>query len=179
MTKSKTFWAFAAFVSFFAAAFCGYTIYNRLILHFAKDTLEIRTVSVPALETAAEAEAAPSPASEQKGPSSAQQPGGSAPAVKIAQAGGGIKPQAKDEPQKVKAIKTYFEYKNASAKSVSVSGSFTSWKEVKMSRKNGLWKAEVYILPGKYLYHFTADGKKKFDPGKPKVPVGESIIEVK
>jgi len=156
MTKSKTFWIFAALVSFCAAAFCGYTIYNRLILHFAKDTFEIRPVHVPA-PPKADAEAQAMPQAEPKD-----------------------EPQAaKEEPQKVKAVKTHFEYKNASAKSVFVSGSFTSWKEVKMARKNGRWKAEVYILPGNYIYHFTVDGKKTFDPGKPKTAVGESIVEVK
>ena len=168
MNKSKTFWAFAALVSFCTAAFCGYTLYNRLILHFAKDTLEIgRPVPLPVPETVTEAQAAPPPASEPKGPADA------------GQAGGVAIPQAKEEPQKIKAIKTHFEYKNAAARSVSIAGSFTSWKEVKMARKNGLWKAEVYILPGNYIYHFTVDGKKIFDPGKPKTAVGESIVEVK
>lgn len=169
MTKSKTFWAFAALVSFCAAAFCGYTIYNRLILHFAKDTFEIRPVPMPAPETAAEAEARPQAKEEPQSVKTEEK----ATPTHAACVG------AKEEPQKVKAIKTHFEYKNASAKSVSVSGSFTSWKEVKMARKSGLWKAEVYILPGNYIYHFTVDGKKKFDPGKPKTAVGESIVEVK
>ena len=79
MTKFKTFWAFAALVSLCAAAFCGYTIYNRLILHFAKDTLEIRTVPVPEPEAAVETGAIPTPA-----------------------AGVGAKPQAKEEPQSAK-----------------------------------------------------------------------------
>ncbi|HAF95158.1 MAG: hypothetical protein A2X34_01120 [Elusimicrobia bacterium GWC2_51_8] len=168
MNKSKTFWAFAALVSFCAAAFSGYTIYNHLILHFAKDTLEIgRSVPLPAPEIVTEAQAPLPPASEPKEPADAER------------AGGGAMPQVKEEPQKVKAVKTHFEYKNASARSVFIAGSFTSWKEVKMARKNGLWKAEVYILPGNYIYHFTVDGKKILDPGKPKTAVGESIVEVK
>jgi len=164
MTKSKTFWAFAALISLYAAAFCGYTIYNRLILHFAKDTFEIRPVPVPAPEATAEAETRPQAKEEPQSAKTEEK----------------AEPQAaKEVPQKVKAIKTHFGYRNAAAKSVSVSGSFTSWKEVKMARKSGRWEAEVYILPGNYIYHFTVDGKKTFDPGKPKTAVGESIIEVK
>jgi hypothetical protein len=157
MTKSKTFWLAAALVSFCAAGFCGYSIYNRLTLHFAKDTLEIRPVPVPipgaAWETKPEAAA-----KTEETPKT---------------------PASKEDPQKVKAVKTHFEYTAPAARSVSISGSFTSWKEVKMSKKNSVWNAEVYILPGNYLYHFTVDGKKTLDAGKPRSAVGESIIEVK
>ena len=103
-------------------------------------------------EAAAEPEPAPQPSPETAGP--------------------------KEEPQKQKAVKMLFEYKNASARRVSVSGSFTRWKDIPMSKKGGAWKAEVYILPGNYLYHFTVDGKKTLDPGKARTPVGESIAIV-
>ena len=175
MTKSKAFWAAITLVSFCAAIFCGYVIYNRLTLHFAKDTLEIRPVPMP-VSDGGEAGTATTPA-ENAGarPQAAdkEEPPASKPGEKTKS------PAANEEPQKVKAVKTRFEYKHASARSVLVSGSFTRWKEVKMAKKNGIWKAELYILPGNYLYHFTVDGKKTLDTGKPKAAVGESIVEVK
>ncbi|MCX5785218.1 MAG: hypothetical protein NTX59_05985 [Elusimicrobia bacterium] len=176
MTKSKTFWAAAAFLSFCAAVFCGYIIYNRLLLHFSKDTLEIRPVPMPVSESAASAalQAKPQAAAKEKFPASKPEEKTKPPAAEKPKT-----PAAKEEPQKVKAVRMNFEYKHASAKSVSISGSFTRWKEVKMAKKNGVWKAEVYILPGNYLYHFTVDGKKTLDAGKPKAAVGESIVEVK
>jgi 1,4-alpha-glucan branching enzyme len=81
------------------------------------------------------------------------------------------------EPAKTKAVKTLFEYKGP-GRSVTMAGSFSVWREIKMSRKNGGWRAEVYILPGTYTYHFTVDGKKTADPGKPKAPTGDSIVTV-
>ena len=168
MTKSKTFWVCAALSSCCAAIFCGYIIYNRLVLHFSKDTLDITT------QAETEAKASPPPVLEQKEQQPKEEPQTAAKSEEKTE-----QPAAKEDPQKVKAVKTHFEYKNASARSVSVSGSFTSWKEVKMAKKNGVWKAEVYILPGSYIYHFTVDNKKTLDPGKPKAAVGESIVEVK
>ena len=85
-------------------------------------------------------------------------------------------PEAAQE--KVKAVKKVFEYKDAKARSVSIAGSFSSWKEVAMAKKSGVWKIEIYILPGTYPYHFTVDGKKKLDPGKPKAPTGDSLVNV-
>ncbi len=76
-----------------------------------------------------------------------------------------------------KAVKTVFEYKGP-GKTVTIAGSFSVWREIKMSRKDGAWRAEVYILPGSYTYHFTVDGKKTADPGKPKAPTGDSIVSV-
>ena len=86
--------------------------------------------------------------------------------------------ETNQEPLKQKAVKTVFTYKNAAAKSVSLSGSFKKWEKIKMDKKDGVWKADVYIFPGTYLYHFTVDGKKTLDPGKAKAPTGESIAVV-
>ncbi len=80
-------------------------------------------------------------------------------------------------PARTKAVKTSFEYKGP-GKSVAIAGSFSVWREIKMTRKNGSWRADVYILPGTYTYHFTVDGKKTADPGKPKAPTGDSIVTV-
>ena len=160
MTKSKSFWAVLAAISLAAAVFSGYAIYNRLTIHFSGDTMEIRPKPVPMLPDVEEKKEEPS--------KTAAKPSEPQPAPK----------EAKEEPQKQKALKTVFKYKSASAKSVSLAGSFTKWKETKMTKKDGVWKTEVYILPGNYLYHFVADGKKILDPAKPKGPVGESIVVV-
>ncbi len=159
MTKSKTFWAAAALICLATVAFAGYSIYGRMSLHFSGDTLEVRPVPMPAPQETAEPEAAAKPAE--------QKPDEQKPAA-----------AAQPEPEKTKAAKIAFAYKDAKAKSVYIAGSFTSWKEQKMTKKNGVWKAEIYILPGTYPYHFTVDGKKKLDPGKPKAPTGDSLVDV-
>ncbi|MFA6433098.1 MAG: glycogen-binding domain-containing protein [Elusimicrobiales bacterium] len=160
MTRSKNFWAALAAISLAAAGFSGYSLYNRLAVHFSSDTLEILSKPVPALPNTGGAKEEPE--------KTAEKPSVPQPEPK----------EAKEEPQKQKAVKTVFEYKNASAKTVSLAGSFTKWKETKLTRKNGVWRTELYILPGNYLYHFVADGKKIPDPSKPKGPVGESIAAV-
>ncbi len=173
MTKSKNFWAALAIISLIAAVFSGYSVYNRLTIHFASDTMEIQPKPVP-LPTEAEetkkepaAEVAAAKPEEKIIPPAAKE---DKPAAK---------PQTpKEEPQKVKAIKVHFEYKSASAKNVALTGSFTKWKELKMTKQNGAWKNDVYILPGKYLYHFVVGGKKVLDPARPKGPIGESVIMV-
>ena len=174
MTKSKNFWAALAVISLIAAVFSGYSVYNRLTIHFASDTMEIqpKPVPVPSPADTQEAKKEPAPEATAAKPEEKVIP----PAPKEEKA----KPPAptKEEPQKVKAIKVHFEYKSASAKNVVLTGSFTKWKEIKMTKQNGLWKNDVYILPGKYLYHFVAGGKKVLDPSRPKGPIGESVIMV-
>ena len=155
MTKSKTFWAAAALASLAVMAFAGYSIYERMALHFSGDTIEVHPVPMPmpATQEAPAAETPAKPAEQKPAP-------------------------AEPEAEKIKATKISFEYKDAKAKSVSIAGSFTSWKDQKMAKKSGVWKAEIYILPGTYPYHFTVDGKKKLDPGKPKAPTGDSLVDV-
>lgn len=164
MTKSKNFWAASALISLAVMVFAAYSIYGRVSAHLPGDTLEVRPVPMPPpQEEAGEEEA------EEK--TEAQTETAEAPVQQAAA-------QDKDEAGKVKAVKTVFEYKDAKAKSVKLAGSFTSWKAKAMTKKNGVWKAEVYILPGNYPYHFTVDGKKKLDPGKPKAPTGDSLVMV-
>lgn len=160
MTKTKGFWAMLAVICFIAVVFSGYSIYTRLIVHLANDTVEIQSKPVPQL---------PDPEETEEPAAAAQET--AQPAVKTPAS-------AKEEPRKQRAVKTRFEYKNASAKRVSLAGSFTKWNETAMAKKNGIWKADVYILPGNYLYHFVVDGKKTVDPGKAKSPLGESIAIV-
>lgn len=162
MTKTKTFWAAAAFASLAVMAFAGYSIYERLSLHMSGDTIEVRPVPVPADQPAGET------VEEAKAPEEAKEPAAEAPAKEKTEADDG----------RIKAVKTLFEYKDAKAKSVKIAGSFTSWKDKAMTKKNGVWKVEIYILPGTYPYHFNVDGKKKLDPGKPKAPTGDSLVDV-
>lgn len=166
MTKSKTFWAATALISLAVMAFAGYSIYERVSLHFSGDTLEVHPVPMPPPQEAAEEDAPETPAK----PVAEKPDAGADNKAKPAA------PQA--APEKVKAVKTAFEYKDAKAKSVHIAGSFTSWKDVKMTRKDGVWKTDIYILPGTYPYHFTVDGKKKLDPDKPKAPTGDSLVKV-
>jgi hypothetical protein len=160
MTRTKGFWAILAAICLTAVGFSGYSIYTRLTIHLANDTMEIRPKPVPPLPDAEEHEEPAAAASE------AVQPPVKTPAA------------AKAEPRKQRAVKTRFEYKSASAKRVSLAGSFTKWKETSMAKKNGVWRADVYILPGNYLYHFVVDGEKTPEPGKAKSPLGESIAIV-
>jgi len=75
-------------------------------------------------------------------------------------------------------LKTSFEYKDPFAKSVRIAGTFTSWKEKALVKKSGVWKTDIYILPGTYPYHFIVNGKNKADPGKPKTAGGDSLVTV-
>ena len=173
MTRSKTFWAVSALISLAVMAFAGYSIYGRMSLHFSGDTIEVRPVPMPVPEEEEEGTAAKEPAEEKTDKAAKEDKEEELKAGKEAAA------SAKSEPAKAKAVKTAFEYKDANARSVLIAGSFTSWKDKKMEKKNGVWKTEVYILPGTYPYHFSVDGKKKLDPGKPKAPTGDSLISVK
>jgi len=167
MTKSKKFWAASAFLSLAVMVFAGYSIYSRMSLHFSGDTIEVRPVPVPIPEEDEEV-LPPKEAVIDK----------EAKKDKEEEAKAGRSPEPARDSAKVKAVKTTFTYKDAGARSVAISGSFTSWKDKKMTKKDGVWKTEIYILPGTYPYHFTVDGKKKLDPGKPKAPTGDSLAEV-
>lgn len=165
MTKLKTFWAATALICLAVMAFSGWSIYERLALHMSGDSIEVRPVPMP--PDGGEA----TEVEEAKAPEEGK-------ALPGAEAAGkdGEKP---GEPEKVRAVKTVFEYKDAKAKSVKLAGSFSRWNGKPMKKgKNGVWKTEEYILPGTYPYHFVVDGKKKLDPGKPKAPTGDSLVDV-
>jgi len=147
-----------ALASLGVVVFAGYSVYGRLSLHFSGDTLEVKSSPVPPLA-----------------PEEEEEPAAQSGEAKAAPAAGEPAPAA---PEKTKALKTPFEYKDSKAKKVSIAGSFTSWKDVKMTKKDGAWKTEVYILPGTYPYHFVVDGRKKAAPGKPAAPTGDSLITV-
>lgn len=165
MIKSKKFWAVSAFISLAVMAFAGYSLYGRISPHFAGDTIKVRSAPVPVPQEGDENASAREvdKVDEEEDEDIAGRETSSA---------------AKSETDKIKAVKTVFEYKDANARSVLIAGSFTSWKDKKMTKKNGVWKTEVYILPGTYPYHFNVDGRKKLAPGKPKAPTGDSLISV-
>ena len=171
MTKSKKFWAVSALLSLAVMVFAGYSIYGHMSLHFSGDTIEVRPVPMPVPEEEEEDLASAKAAALAKMNQADDEEKEEAKPAKQTAA-------AKGEADKVKAVKTVFEYKDAKAKSVLISGSFTSWKDKKMTKKDGVWRTEVYILPGTYPYHFTVDGKKKLAPDKPKAPTGDSLISV-
>lgn len=187
MTKLKKFWAASALISLAVMAFAGYSIYERMSLHFSGDTIEVRPVPVPLPQE--EEEDAP-----EKEPAAVKEDKKAKEDKKVKEdkktieakkdkeeeikAGKVAAASAKTENDKTRAVKITFEYKDNSARSVMIAGSFTSWKDKKMTKKDGVWKTDVYILPGTYPYHFTVDGKKKLDPGKPKAPTGDSLVDV-
>lgn len=188
MTKSKNFWAATAFACLILTGASGWSLYNRLAVHFLSDIVEIRPRPVPLLppDESAKDEAAGGPeAAVKKTPdrpaAKADAKAAPAPAREDKAAQAKAAAGRPEEPAKPKAVKTIFEYKSASAKSVRLAGTFTKWNEVKMTRKApGIWKAEEYIFPGIYPYHFVVDGKKVLDPGKPKAErTGESLVDVK
>ncbi len=163
MTKSKTFWAVAALISLAVMALAGYFVYERVSLHYSGDKIEVHPVPPPAASQAEVGEEAGQP----EQPALQPKPETAKAAV-----------PTPAEPEKIKAVKIAFEYKDAKARSVLLAGSFTSWKDVKMTKKKDVWKTDIYILPGTYPYHFTVDGKKKLDAGKPKAPTGDSLVTV-
>lgn len=53
-----------------------------------------------------------------------------------------------------------FSYKDKSAQSVQVAGSFNGWKGVAMKKdKTGVWRLSINPAPGKYEYKFLINGK--------------------
>lgn len=86
--------------------------------------------------------------------------------------------QTPQPPKKIKAIPTVFKYNAPSAEEVLISGTFSAWRTIKMEKKNGVWTAVVYILPGTYPFHYVVDGVQKPDPDKPASPTGDSLLTV-
>lgn len=169
-----------AVVSLAAMVYSGWSVYGRVMQHFSGDTIEVRPVPMPPPSEEAEEARDQQAVQEDKADRDEDAKAGKpqAAAAKPAAKPEAAKPAPKAEGEKQKAVRTTFEYKDAAAKSVSISGSFTSWKPKRMAKKNGVWRTDVYILPGTYPYHFELDGKKKTDPGKPKSPLGDSLVTV-
>lgn len=118
-------------------------------------------------------------------------PAGSPPALETKKPGETPKPKTETAPAqkttaakkaaeapKVKAQRVDFEYKNPVAKSVSIAGSFTKWQPKAMKLEGEIWKITLFIHPGRFLYHFIADGTKIPDPSQPLKQKGESYLIV-
>lgn len=63
--------------------------------------------------------------------------------------------------------KVAFKYRASEARSVRLAGSFTRWETqaVPMKRgRDGTWKAEVTLPPGRHEYRFLVDGAWQNDP---------------
>lgn len=71
----------------------------------------------------------------------------------------------------IKPNHTFVLQKNASAKTVCVSGSFNSWADpgyqMHFDKEKNQWNIPLYLKPGKQLYKFVVDGKWIIDPGNP------------
>lgn len=167
MMKTKKFWALLIALSALSLFACGYIAYDKLNLSRTEGPLP-KTVPVP-LPAAAEPEPVkpPLPIQAQLQVSSVTLPM--------------VKETLKTPVvEKIKAIKVPFEYKSSVAKKVMLTGSFNHWKEIKMTRKGDIWRAEEYILPNNnyYMFHYIVDGKPTPSPGRPKNDAGESLIKV-
>lgn len=85
-----------------------------------------------------------------------------------------------------KSKKTCFQLAAPKASNIILTGDFIAWSQegVKMKRdKNGVWKIELDLNPGRYEYKFIVDGKWWTDPSNKKTAVnsfGEtnSVLEV-
>ncbi|MCG2726427.1 MAG: glycogen-binding domain-containing protein [Elusimicrobia bacterium] len=197
--KSKSFWAIVIMINASVVLISGYMLYMRLDTHFSPQVKEIYPTPVPALEFTSEDISIQTAEKEDDSgnPSlieNAQKDFGETSDKATTRHSDSATAQKTKNPEKIKAIKTVFKYKppagvvsgsyahqttkNLKAKSVSVSGSFTKWENIKMAKKNGIWQADIWILPGSYLFHYTVDGEKVLDSSKPKASIGESVIDV-
>ena len=70
-------------------------------------------------------------------------------------------------PKRSTGKKATFKCRAPEARSVRLAGSFTRWdaQAVPMKRsRDGTWKAEVTLAPGRYEYRFLVDGAWQNDP---------------
>jgi Glycogen recognition site of AMP-activated protein kinase len=176
--KSKSFWLIMILVNIAIISGSGYIIYERLNTHFASSVKEIHPIPVPIPVEKEDKPAALSAQARQflaeNTPPKAHKEKPLKPSVIETKKDAA---KIKKTQKKIKAIKTVFKYKNLKAKSVFVTGSFTKWKTIEMKKKKSVWQANVWILPGTYLFHYVVDGQKVLDSSKPTASIGESIID--
>ena len=75
-------------------------------------------------------------------------------------------------------IPVRFEYRDRTARYVSVAGEFNGWNSVNHQlalEKVGLWSAELRIPAGAYAYKFVVDGKWLLDPANPATKVVDGV----
>ena len=63
-------------------------------------------------------------------------------------------------------VKVTFQITDSTAKKVSVAGSFNNWNPNTnpLSKKDSVWKADIYLDPGYYYYKLVVDDKWIPDP---------------
>ncbi|MGO9608020.1 MAG: glycogen-binding domain-containing protein [Verrucomicrobiia bacterium] len=61
-----------------------------------------------------------------------------------------------------------FQYRSATAKTVSVAGEFSNWSELPLTRDDsGTWSRTLHLKPGYYGYKLVVDGEWILDPANP------------
>ncbi len=66
-----------------------------------------------------------------------------------------------------KGRKVVFQLNAPNANEVLLIGDFNSWEEAGLAmkkNKNGVWNAELNLMPGRYEYKFIVDGQWWTDP---------------
>ena len=73
-----------------------------------------------------------------------------------------------------------FTLPSATAKKVSIVGSFNKWFRKNMTQKDNVWSIAIELAPGTYEYKFVVDNKRIKDPNNKSVSkAGNSILIVK
>ena len=80
-----------------------------------------------------------------------------------------------------------FVFNAPDALAVALAGSFNSWdvrSTLLKKDKDGVWKKEIYLKPGRYEYKFVVDGNWTVDPGnknrtRNKLGTENSLVEIK
>ncbi|MFA6583723.1 MAG: glycogen-binding domain-containing protein, partial [Elusimicrobiaceae bacterium] len=70
-------------------------------------------------------------------------------------------------------------FRSAKAENVFVAGSFNGWKDVKLQKNGTRWETSIDLAPGRYEYHFIADGEVLDDPLAPIKGTKGSILIIK
>ncbi|MBN2242289.1 MAG: AAA family ATPase [Acidobacteria bacterium] len=102
----------------------------------------------------------------------------------------GFEPEAADVPAASAPVLTeegvLFTLEAPAAERVQIAGDFNSWEPAggEMEFSNGVWRAMISLVPGRYRYRYVVDGEWRADPSNPEVersPYGEydSVIDLK
>ncbi len=80
--------------------------------------------------------------------------------------------------QQQKAVKVLLYYRDAKAKTVTVSGSFAT-KPIKLAKKGARWETGIFLQAGTYQYEFLVDAKTVQDPLQPLRQNGKALLIVR
>jgi len=79
------------------------------------------------------------------------------------------KPASVAMKQSAAARRILFTYRNSKPAAVSVSGDFTNWKAVPMTKgANHVWSVSLPLEPGDFCYGYQVDGRFILDPNNPR-----------